>query len=403
MGVKHQVRSMSNNSETYSSSPLGSSKKRRQPRTYIGTILFIVHLALTISLSVALIISYLTPYISPKSFGSLTIMGIFAPILFMMVLVCMLVWLIMRRWKLAGILLILLIPGMFHVSQFYNVAFMRKAEPERVPRNSFTVVSYNVRRFNTDEGGKSVSEYANYLAKSNAFAKEERAADVICLQEFYTKADGVERIDSILTSEYRNKLYVSDAREWENVVLRTYSRYKIINSGSISGSIDGFSRGTSQWVDIVKDDDTIRIFNNHLYSMSISEDESADIEQGTILSDGSRMKSIIERVADNSTVRTGHVDSLLKVVAETPYRHVVVGDFNDTPMSYVYKRMTENLTDLFSVKGSGFGYTYRPMWGWLRIDYVMYSEGFEPMDYNANSEVYLSDHIPVAAQLKVLD
>ena len=393
---------MSNNSETYSSSPLGSTKRKRQPRTYIGTILFIVHLALTISLSVALIISYLTPYISPKSFGSLTIMGIFAPILFMMVLVCMLVWLIMRRWKLAAIITILLIPGMFHVSQFYNVAFMRKAEPERVPRNSFTVISYNVRGFHNDEGNRSVSDYADYLTQSNVFAKERRAADVICLQEFSLRAEGVERIDSIMSSEYKN-VYVSDAKESENTVLRTYSRYKIINSGSISGSIDGFSRGTSQWVDIVKDDDTIRIFNNHLYTMSISEAESEDIEQGTILSDGSRVKSIIERVADNSTVRTGHVDSLLKVITATPYRHVVVGDFNDTPMSYVYKRMTENLTDVFSVKGSGFGYTYRPMWGWLRIDYIMYSDGFEPMDYNANSEVYLSDHIPVAAQFKVLD
>lgn len=401
MGDKHQVRSMSNNSETYSSSPLGGSK-RKPKRTYLGTIFFIVHLAVTISLSVALIISYLTPYISPNSFGSLTIMGIFAPILFMMVLVCMLVWMIMRRWKVAAILFVLLIPGMFHMSHFYNVAFMRKPEVENVPKNTFTVVTYNVRRFHNEAGDRSAREYAEYLAKSNVFAQEERAADVICLQEYYLDAEGVESIDSLMATEFRN-VYVSDAKESANTVLRTYSRYKIINSGSISGCVDGFSRGTSQWVDILKGDDTLRVFNNHFYTMSITEDESMDIEQGTILTDTNRVKSIIARIADNSTVRTGHVDSLLKVVSATPYRHIVVGDFNDTPMSYVHKRMTENLTDLFSVKGSGFGYTYRPMWGWLRIDYIMYSKGFEPMDYNANSEVYLSDHIPVAAQLKVID
>ena len=137
--------------------------------------------------------------------------------------------------------------------------------------------------------------------------------------------------------------------------------------------------------------------------MSITNNDSDDITQGKILGDSERVKSIIERVADNSTVRTDHVDSLRQVIDATPYRHIVVGDFNDTPMSYVYKRMTENLSDLFAVKGSGFGYTYRPMWGWLRIDYVMYSEGFEPMDYNGNTEVMLSDHIPVAAQFKVVD
>ena len=137
--------------------------------------------------------------------------------------------------------------------------------------------------------------------------------------------------------------------------------------------------------------------------MSISSADSADISRGTILNDGDRVKSIIDRIADNSSVRIDHVDSLRKVIDATPYRHIVVGDFNDTPMSYVYKSMTENLTDLFAVKGSGFGYTYRPLWGWLRIDYVLYSEGFEPVGYKTNTDITLSDHVPVIAQFKVAD
>ncbi|MBO5882443.1 MAG: endonuclease/exonuclease/phosphatase family protein [Alistipes sp.] len=392
---------MSNKRENYSSSPLGGTKRKPQ-RTYIGAIFFIVHLALTISLSVALVISYLTPYISPKSFGSLTIMGIFAPILFIMVLVCLLVWVIARRWRIAGVVALILVPGLFHLSQFYNVAFTREAEPVNQPKQGFTVVSYNVRGFRNDEGARSVEDYVDYIAKSNPFSKEERAADIICFQELALDADGVDRLDSLMRTEYRN-LYVSDVNESENVVLRTYSRYKIIDKGSISGSVDGISRGTSQWVDVVRDDDTIRVFNNHFYTMSISSSESDDIERGAILNDRDRVVSIIERVADNSTVRTNHVDSLRRVIDETPYRHIVVGDFNDTPMSYVYNLMTENLHDTFSQKGSGFGYTYRPMWGWLRIDYILYSDGFEPMGYLANREVMLSDHIPVAAQFRVVE
>lgn len=113
---------MSNNSETYSNSPLGESQEKSK-RTYFGMILFIVHLALTISLAVALIISYLTPYISPESFGSLTIVGHFAPILFVGVLVSLLIWLIAREWKVAGAVAIVLIPGLFYFSQFYNINF----------------------------------------------------------------------------------------------------------------------------------------------------------------------------------------------------------------------------------------------------------------------------------------
>ena len=387
---------MANNSETYSYSPLGDSNKRSK-RTYIGTILFIVHLALTISLSVALVISYLTPHISPKTFGSLTIMGHFAPVLYMLVLICLLLWLIARSWKIAGVVALLLLPGIPYLSQFYNIAFMRKAEESAESKNRITVVTYNVRGFYNDEGKRVVKDFADYIAQSNSFNKENmRAADVICLQEFALDADGVDIIDSLVKSSYKD-MYINDVHESENVVLRTYSRYQIVDSGSIAG----MGSGTSQWVDILRKEDTIRIFNNHFYTMSISDDDSDDIARGKILSDSERVKSIIERVADNSTVRTDHVDTLLKVVAATPYRHIVVGDFNDTPMSYVYNRMTEELTDLFTEKGSGFGYTYRPMWGWLRIDYVMYSEGFEPVNYKSDSEVVLSDHIPVSAQFDV--
>ena len=387
---------MANNSETYSYSPLGDSNKRSK-RTYIGTILFIVHLALTISLSVALVISYLTPHISPKTFGSLTIMGHFAPVLYMLVLICLLLWLIARSWKIAGVVALLLLPGIPYLSQFYNIAFMRKAEESAESKNRITVVTYNVRGFYNDEGKRVVKDFADYIAQSNSFNKEKmRAADVICLQEFALDADGVDIIDSLVKNSYKD-MYINDVHESENVVLRTYSRYQIVDSGSIAG----MGSGTSQWVDILRNEDTIRIFNNHFYTMSISDDDSDDIARGKILSDSERVKSIIERVADNSTVRTDHVDTLLKVVAATPYRHIVVGDFNDTPMSYVYNRMTEELTDLFTEKGSGFGYTYRPMWGWLRIDYVMYSEGFEPVNYKSDSEVVLSDHIPVSAQFDV--
>lgn len=383
---------MSNKSETYSDSPLGESKQKSQ-RSYVGMILFIVHLALSISLSVALIISYLTPYISPENFGSLTIMGHFAPILFVSVLVCVLIWLIARQWRMAGAVALVLIPGFFFVTQFYHINFYRNEVKES--RESFTLLTYNVRGFYNDDGERVVGDFATYLAESNPFTEEAAAADVICLQEFAVDAEGVETVDSLIRAAIPS-VYVRDVHESENVVLRTYSRYPIVADGGIAGS----NQGTSQWVDVVKGEgDTLRIFNNHFYTMSISDDDVDNISQGKILSDGDRMLSIIDRVEHNSIVRINHVDSLLCVINETPYRHVVVGDFNDGPMSRVYNLMTSNLHDAFATKGSGYGSTYRPMWGMLRIDYVLYSDGFEPMAYNANKDVELSDHLPVAVQL----
>jgi endonuclease/exonuclease/phosphatase family metal-dependent hydrolase len=390
---------MSKNSETYSSSPLGGGSKPKRKGSYIGTMFFIVHLALTISLSVALIIAYLTRYISPEYYGALTIVGHFRHILYILVLACLMVWIIARRWKFAFAVFLVLIPGLFHVSEFFNINWVRDTEVESQPKDAFTVVSYNVRGFRNDDGHRVVKEYADYLAVSNPFVKNQRAADVICLQEYALDADNLDYIDLLITENYKN-IYINDVNESENVILRTYSRYPIVASGSIANT----GRGTSQWVDIVMaDKDTIRIFNNHFYTMGITEEDSEDISRGKILSDRDNMMSIVDRVAENTSVRINHVDSLRQVISATPYRHIVCGDFNDTPGSFVYKQMTDNLNDIFTQKGSGFGYTYRPMWGWLRIDYVLYSEGLEPLNYNANNEVELSDHLPVAAQFKIVE
>lgn len=390
---------MSKNSETYSSSPLGGGSKPKRKGSYIGTMFFIVHLALTISLSVALIIAYLTRYISPEYYGALTIVGHFRHILYILVLACLMVWIIARRWKFSFAVFLVLIPGLFHVSEFFNINWVRDTEVESQPKDAFTVVSYNVRGFRNDDGHRVVKEYADYLAVSNPFVKNQRAADVICLQEYALDADNLDYIDLLITENYKN-IYINDVNESENVILRTYSRYPIVASGSIADT----GRGTSQWVDIVMaDKDTIRVFNNHFYTMGITQEDSEDISRGKILSDRDNMMSIVDRVAENTSVRINHVDSLRQVISATPYRHIVCGDFNDTPGSYVYKQMTDNLNDIFTQKGSGFGYTYRPMWGWLRIDYVLYSEGLEPLNYNANNEVELSDHLPVAAQFKFVE
>ena len=83
------------------------------------------------------------------------------------------------------------------------------------------------------------------------------------------------------------------------------------------------------WADVKVGRDTVRIFNNHLHSMNITVSDSEDIAEGRILQDGDRMRSIVNRIADNSSIRASYVDTLCMVVAETPYENIICGDFND--------------------------------------------------------------------------
>ena len=80
---------------------------------------------------------------------------------------------------------------------------------------------------------------------------------------------------------------------------------------------------------------------------------------------------------------------------------ILCGDFNDTPMSYVYSQLKEELVDAFEQGGSGYGYTFRPMHGTLRIDYILHSPELETESYKVDEEVKLSDHLPVTARIKL--
>lgn len=365
----------------------GSAKGER--RSFASTLFAIILLAITLSLSLALIIAYLAPHVPPSLFGQFTIVGLFAPILYIMVMICTLLWLIMRRWVLALIFMVLLIPGLFHFNDFFNLKVMFE---EQKPENSreLTIMTHNVRGFYNDNGNRKVQEYVDYLAMNEL-------PDIICLQEFPCEAQGISSLDTLFEGRY-DRVYMAEAEEGGEYAVRTYSRYPIIRQGNVAGE----GRGTSHWCDIVyKQYDTIRIFNNHLYTMSISKDDTEDIARGKILQDGDRMLSIVNRIADNSSIRASHVDTLRYIIDNTPYRHIVCGDFNDTPMSYVYSLLSENLYDTFVESGNGYGYTFRPMRGMLRIDYILRSEGLESLGYAADESATFSDHLPVYARLKV--
>ena len=50
---------------------------------------------------------------------------------------------------------------------------------------------------------------------------------------------------------------------------------------------------------------------------------------------------------------------------------MVVGDFNDTPVSYAYRKIRKGLNDSFVNSGYGAGFTYKGNYPPNRIDYIL--------------------------------
>ncbi|MGH2645903.1 MAG: endonuclease/exonuclease/phosphatase family protein, partial [Chitinophagaceae bacterium] len=77
---------------------------------------------------------------------------------------------------------------------------------------------------------------------------------------------------------------------------------------------------------------------------------------------------------------------------------ILCGDFNDTPNSYAYFKISKNLQDAFLKKGFGLGRTYSTIAPTLRIDYILASPSFSVQSYHCIKKV-LSDHYPVISTI----
>ena len=174
---------------------------------------------------------------------------------------------------------------------------------------------------------------------------------------------------------------------------------------SISNSLRSSCTGTphsSSWADLLVDEDTLRVFNNHLHSTAINADDNEYITTRRFLSDTARevkFRSIVSRLRANSELRAAQVDSISNEIHATHCGRLVCGDFNDTPVSYVYRHMAADLNDAFSECGSGYSHTYRGFFNTLRIDYVLFSEPWQAITYEVLPVEY-SDHYPVVVRLK---
>lgn len=344
---------------------------------------------LTVATAVAMVLTFLAPYVNPGRWWVFSILGLAAPAVYIATVVLALYWVIRWRWGLASVMLLLVAVGLFKVTLFYKPEFKRYYGEPNPGRGTFTVMSYNVRNFYGDDGKSSAREIMRLI--------EERDPEILCLLEFNARLAGEEPAARILRDKYnvtsgQQRVQGDTAHD---APLMIYSKYRILRSGKILPQ-------TSVWADLLVGEDTVRVFCNHLHSTAINASDDAFITQHLYLSDTARevkIRSMVQRFRDNSVLRAEQVDTISSVIAATRGRKIVCGDFNDTPMSYVYRTMADGLQDAFRECGRGYSYTFRGFFNTLRIDYVLVSDGLEPLSYEA-LDAKISDHRPVIVRLK---
>lgn len=322
------------------------------------------------------------------------VLGLVAPAVYVFTLLITLYWIIRWRWRIALPLVVLLLAGLFKVPLFLKPELRRHyGEETSSGRGAITLLTFNVRSFYNDRGQWSFDGVTEVIRRVNP--------DIVCLQEFNRTLSKAEELDSLL-SDYDRTVVMEGNGGDPLFPLALYTKYRILGkSHSILGPMK--QDGQSVWVDLLVGDDTIRIFNNHLHSTAITVHDDKYLSEHQFLTDtagGAKIKNIFRRFRDNSMLRAAQADTIARAIAATPGCKIVCGDFNDTPMSYTYRVMAQDLDDAFRASGKGYSYTFRGFMDVLRIDYVLYSEDLECLDYQVLYDVDLSDHYPVVVRLR---
>jgi len=339
----------------------------------------------------ALLVSYLAVHINPESFALPAFFGLAYPYLLLVNIMMVITWAVLLRYE-ALISAFVIVLGFTHLTNY--IQFGKFAGDKQ---GTFKVMSYNVRMFDNYE-----KDHLNSEERVFAFLKEEQA-DIICLQEFYLTGDPEKKdadIRNILGDKYRShmKLVNSGKNRYYGIV--TYSKYPIIKKGQI---IHEKSSSLSIFTDVIINKDTFRIFNNHLQSFRLRRMESTLIEEIKATDDKETfdvMKSLSMSLREGFIRRARQANAVKTQINMSVYPVIVAGDFNDTPVSYSYRKIRKGLNDSFVNSGYGAGFTYRGNYPANRIDYILYDNTLTNL-YFEIIKVRFSDHYPVTAYFRL--
>ncbi|KAI9437888.1 endonuclease/exonuclease/phosphatase [Russula earlei] len=319
------------------------------------------------------------------------------PYLILLLVFASIFWLIVKP-RYALLSLLALIVGYKQISVVFawhmNAGFTKQKE-----ESNLRIVDWNVESFN----GLTKNKNTKRLIRNEVAASILKLQpDVICLQEFNhayaqgPQADNLALFSSTHPYYYFSRDYKRDAGGYYSGCI-IFSRYPIIDSGKFK-----YPKAESLiFIDLLKGNDTIRIYTTHLQSFKFKKDDYDDIEKIKEQDEAlSASRNIFKKMIPAFKRRGTQADIVKTMTSKNRFPSVICGDFNDVPNSYTYFRIKGDRQDAFLKKDFGIGRTFIDIAPTLRIDYILPDNKFEVSQFDMVDED-LSDHIMLVADLRL--
>lgn len=356
---------------------------------FIGKLLAYPLMAVNVITALLLIFSCYGSLAAPIGrwpFASLS--GLAFPILYLLNFFFLILWLF--TWK-KGLLvpfatiLICLVPTLNYIPLNFLKA-------KKVQEPYITIVTYNTEGFGIDDNKDHTAN--NPLFKYIIGLD----ADIVFIQEATNDVMKRGSKEKQTTSQYP---YISLPKE--NGPEVCMSKYPII----LSQKID-FENTTNscQYLRILIGKDTMAVYNCHLQSNKLKEDDISEyhrfIKNPTDSTHYKTSKKVLKQLLESTSQRAVQARIIADRARQETAKYVIVcGDFNDTPLSYSYHVFNRFMHNAYAKSGVGMGITYHEQRLYYRIDHIFCSKNITPLHTWIDRTPKDSDHYPVISKLRL--
>lgn len=332
------------------------------------------------------LLSYISPFVHPGQLWPITVLGLLYPLWLFCNIVFVLFWLLSKHYKRSVFSIVVIFIGWSYLTSFINFKSPTASlEDKRLDIISFNLQGLQMITKNSDQSTKDSlhNELKHLLSK-------DKLPDIVCVQDMVSKNISFFKEELGLTHLHK----LSKQRTTTGI----FSRFPIKDKGRIDFSN---SFNSCIWADVDWGGTTIRVYSMHLESNRITDDAEKMMVDGLSTNEGSRKKvrTMFAKYKNSAVTRTEQAKLINQHIRKSPYPVILSGDLNDTPLSHIYRTVSESLVDGFRVSGRGIGTTYAGGIPGLRIDYIFADQSFEVLQYNTLKEGVYSDHYPIRSQL----
>jgi endonuclease/exonuclease/phosphatase family metal-dependent hydrolase len=327
------------------------------------------------------LLAYLSPMVNPAKVWHLTFLGLAYPVLLMGNIAFVIFW-ALRKNRYFLFSLVCIVVGLGYFTSFFGFHFFKSAQKKE---GEISVMTFNVagfRNLRSDDGLKK----AEILANLEKLAQKYGQPEILCAQE---------STQNQVTDLLRKAFGYTHHFKFKGTTI--FSKFPFLKEDVVAFESVGNS---AIWADLKTPDGIVRVYCIHLQSNSLSYTANKIATKGDLREKQTwrDIRFVMKQYKRAVTIRAEQANAVKNHMAKSPYPVILCGDFNDPPVSYVYRLLSEDLQDGFREKGAGISSTFNGKLPALRIDHILADEKFKIRDYRI-PDVELSDHFPVLVRI----